>query len=123
MVEFEAKIILAFAKCDMKVKPASEILYCNENTVRYHLPIIQEATGLDPRKFYDLVELVKIARESLGYESSFEKTDLEKAREHFKEKRRVLIDNFGMEKHPEKIEAVNIAIDLIEREIKNEKTY
>ena len=45
------------------------------------------------------------------------KQELEKAREYFKDILRVLIDNFGMEKHPEKIEAVRIAIELIEKEI------
>ena len=45
------------------------------------------------------------------------KEDLERARDYFKDELRVLIDNFGMEKHPEKIEAVMIAIECIEKEI------
>jgi predicted Zn finger-like uncharacterized protein len=48
------------------------------------------------------------------------KTTLETALAYFKEQYRLLIDNFGEEKHPEKIEAVKIAIDVIERFIPKE---
>ena len=46
--------------------------------------------------------------------------ELEKARDYFKDELRVLIDNFGMEKHPEKIEAVMLAIECIKKEIEAE---
>lgn len=35
------------------------------NTVTYHLDKVKRQTGLDPRRFYDLIELVKIAQEVL----------------------------------------------------------
>lgn len=57
-----------------------------------------------------------------GYVQRYEETikeDLEKAIDYFKEQLRLLIDNFGFEKHPEKIEAVMIAIECIEKEIRN----
>ena len=45
------------------------------------------------------------------------KTKLEEALAYFKDEYRILIDNFGFEKHPEKIEAVRIAIELIAKEM------
>lgn len=46
------------------------------------------------------------------------KNNLEAALAYFKREYWKAIDNFGEEKHPEKIEAFKIAIELIEREIK-----
>ena len=43
--------------------------------------------------------------------------DLEKARRYFEKKLRELTDYFGIEKHPEKIAAVKIALKLIEKEM------
>lgn len=34
----------------------------------YHLNKVKQQTGLDPRRFYDLVELVKMAQEVLESE-------------------------------------------------------
>lgn len=45
-----------------------------------------------------------------------DQNDIEKAREHFKNEYRVLVDNFGIEKHPEKIEVVLTALELLEKE-------
>ena len=44
--------------------------------------------------------------------------DLEKARRYFEKKLRELSDYFGIEKHPEDIAAVKIALELIEKEIR-----
>ena len=48
------------------------------------------------------------------------KTDIEKARDYFMDEYRVSVDNFGMEKHPEKIEAFLIALELFEKEREKE---
>jgi hypothetical protein len=48
------------------------------------------------------------------------KTNIETVLEHFKSELRLLIDNFGEEKHPEKIAAVSMAIQTIEKEIPKE---
>ena len=40
--------------------------YMHRNTVIYHLDKTKRETGLDGRCFYDLVELLKIAKEVLG---------------------------------------------------------
>jgi hypothetical protein len=48
------------------------------------------------------------------------KTDIEKARDHFTDEYRILVDNFGMEKHPQKIENVLTVLELIEKEFAKE---
>ena len=50
------------------IKLAAEVaraIFTHRNTVLYHLNKVKQQTGLDPRWFYDLVELVKIAQEVL----------------------------------------------------------
>ena len=44
----------------------------------------------------------------------------EKALEYFKEKYRLLLDNFGEEKHREEIEYHKIVIRMLEKEIRND---
>ena len=52
----------AYLDCDLDVGRAARALYVHPNTVRYRLRRIGELTGLDPRRFSDQVELLKIAR-------------------------------------------------------------
>lgn len=47
--------------------------------------------------------------------------DIEKARRYFDKKLRELSDYFGEEKHPEKIAAVKIALELIEKEMRRKE--
>lgn len=47
--------------------------------------------------------------------------DLEKARRYFEKKLRELSDYFGLEKHPEDIAAVKIALELIEKEMQRKE--
>lgn len=56
-------IILAMADCDLQISKTARKLYCNRNTIIYHLQKIKVETGLDPEKFWDLCKLVEIARE------------------------------------------------------------
>lgn len=57
-------------KCgSMNVGEVSRQLFMHRNTVTYHLDKVKRQTGLDPRRFYDLVELVKMAQEVLEHGS------------------------------------------------------
>lgn len=56
--DVERNVIMAMADENLRVSKAANSLYLHRNTVVYHLDQIQEITGLDPRKFYDLVELI-----------------------------------------------------------------
>lgn len=58
--EYDAMFILAFAKCDMSETKTANVLHFHRNTVIYHLCKVKKQTGLDARKFYDLVELTKM---------------------------------------------------------------
>ena len=46
--------------------------------------------------------------------------ELEIALEHYKQRRRILIDNFGFEKHPEQIATVEMVIEFIEKALPKE---
>lgn len=56
-------------KHDMNVTDVARAIFTHRNTVLYHLNKVKQQTGLDPRRFYDLVELVKMAQEVLESES------------------------------------------------------
>lgn len=56
-------------RCNMNVTDVARAIFTHRNTVLYHLNKVKQQTGLDPRRFYDLVELVKIAQEVLESES------------------------------------------------------
>lgn len=57
------RIILALAENDMKVSLAAEKLSYCDGTLYYHMNKIKRLTGLDPKKFYDLVKLLKWIKE------------------------------------------------------------
>ena len=62
MTEQQALIVLAYADNDMSLTRASRELPYHIHTVDHHLSRVHKATGKDPRRFYDLVELVPIAK-------------------------------------------------------------
>lgn len=61
----DAHIIVAMANHSMNVTDVARAIFTHRNTVLYHLNKVKQQTGLDPRRFYDLVELVKMAQEVL----------------------------------------------------------
>ena len=61
--EKQRAIILAFADNDMSLtKTASAVFYSAAN-IQHYLRKIAQLTGLDPKRFYDLVVLVKRVKE------------------------------------------------------------
>ena len=62
----QAKIILAFAENDMKIRPTAKQLYMSDATVAYHLGKVRLQMGWNPKKFYDLCYLVGVAAQRLG---------------------------------------------------------
>ena len=61
----DAHIVVMMANHSMNIGEVSRKLFMHRNTVTYHLDKVKRQTGLDPRRFDDLVELVKIAQEVL----------------------------------------------------------
>lgn len=61
--QMEKDIILSLARNDMRVTYAEKEMYMSLGSLRYHINKIKEKTGLDPKKFYELIELVKEVKE------------------------------------------------------------
>lgn len=61
----DAHIVVAMANHNMNVTDVARAIFTHRNTVLYHLDKVKRQTGLDPRRFYDLVKLVKIAQDVL----------------------------------------------------------
>lgn len=60
------KVILALADCNMRANAAARKLFLDHSAVLYHIKLIKKITGKDPRKFYDLVELVYMVKGEYG---------------------------------------------------------
>lgn len=60
-----AETILTFADCNMNMRKTSKTCHVHYNSVQYALAKTHQLTGLNPKNFYDLIELVKMAREVL----------------------------------------------------------
>lgn len=57
--DLDFEVVRAFAENDMNVSRAASNLNYHPNTVRYHLDRVDTVTGLNPRHFHDLVELLE----------------------------------------------------------------
>lgn len=64
MNDKDIEIIRAMAEFDMNVSEVSKKLFMHRNTVIYHISKIKKKTGLNPQKFFDLVELINMGKES-----------------------------------------------------------
>ena len=73
MTTDEARLILDMAKYDMNCQKMSRNIYMHRNTIAYHLGKIRRETGLNPRRFYDLIKLVRTAREVIANDTQSEK--------------------------------------------------
>lgn len=62
MNEKQARTVIAYAENNMNSQKTAEALFYHRNTVAYHLISVRKRTGKDPTKFYDLCELLPIAR-------------------------------------------------------------
>ncbi len=60
----DAKIVIALADNNMNVSKVSRVVFMHRNSLAYHIGKIKRTTGLDPLNFYDLVELVRMAKEA-----------------------------------------------------------
>lgn len=69
MTKEDAHIVIAMANHNMNATDVARAIFVHRNTVLYHLDKVKRHTGLDPRRFYDLVELVKMAQEVLESET------------------------------------------------------
>ena len=56
-------VLLAYADCDMNAKQTSREIHMNSHNVDYHLDKVKRVSGIDPRTFYGLAELLEQIRE------------------------------------------------------------
>lgn len=61
----EKEVILAMARNDLNSTAAAKELHRNRNTVIYWIEGIKKRTGLDCRKFYDLVNLLEMVGDEM----------------------------------------------------------
>lgn len=66
LTDVDVQVVLTFADNDMSVTETGRKLFLSRNTVKYHLESVGKKTGLSPLKFYDLVKLVGILKETEG---------------------------------------------------------
>ena len=59
---FDAEIIVAMADCNLNMTEAAAKIYSQRNTIWFHANFIKKQTGKDPRNFYDMCELLPMAR-------------------------------------------------------------
>lgn len=59
----DVEVIRELATCSLNVEEVSRKIYRCRHSVEYHIRKITRITGLDPRKFYDLRELLKMVGE------------------------------------------------------------
>lgn len=67
MTRKQAELIVLFANHNMNVTDTAKVLYYHRNTLIYHLDKIMRDTGLNPRRFMDLVELLRMAQEVIEH--------------------------------------------------------
>lgn len=58
--DIEVHIIRAMSECDMKVQAVADKLHYSRQAIGYHLGQIRRITGLNPKGFFDLQELLKM---------------------------------------------------------------
>ncbi len=57
LTEKEREIINNMCSYDMNKTAVGRTMHMHRNTIKYHFDKIEEKTGLNPRKFYDLMKL------------------------------------------------------------------
>lgn len=63
MTPVDKGVVMAYAEADMKPGIAVSRYHMSHNGVYYHLLSVKAKTGLDPKRFFDLCELVEIIQE------------------------------------------------------------
>ncbi|MBR2434834.1 MAG: helix-turn-helix domain-containing protein [Lentisphaeria bacterium] len=62
----DVDVIREMAQCDMNTQAVADKLHYSRESVRYHIKRIRLSTGLNPLRFFDLQELLKMVGGSNG---------------------------------------------------------
>lgn len=68
MTPFEIEMIRTYAECDMGLNETARRMYVHKNTVIYQFEKIKKKTGLNPRTFSGLTELLSRIESSIAEE-------------------------------------------------------
>lgn len=60
MEDRDKKLLKAYAAHNMNVRETGNAVYLHYNSIRYRFRLIQRETGMDARKFWDLVKLLEM---------------------------------------------------------------
>lgn len=72
MSPLDKGVVIAFAEANMKPGGASKRYHMSYNGVYYHLLSVKAKTGLDPKNFFDLCQLVEmITKERKDYDGGY----------------------------------------------------
>ena len=63
MNDLQRRVIIALAQNDMSINGAAKAMCYYRTNIDYHIGRIRETTGLNPRKFFDLIKLYEMATE------------------------------------------------------------
>lgn len=64
LTEDDIAILRAYADCDMNGAHTAKCLKYSSNAIFYHLTRTQDKTGIDPRTFWGLTELLELLKEN-----------------------------------------------------------
>lgn len=62
LTDLDREVVLAYADCNMCWYATARKLYMANGTADYHLRKVHKLTGLNPKRFYDLVKLVDMMK-------------------------------------------------------------
>lgn len=66
MTRTQAEVVVKLAENNINVAKTAKAMYMHRNTVDYNVRMIRKKTNKDPLQFYELLELLPMAREVLG---------------------------------------------------------
>ena len=72
--DVQKETIRAYAECDMSATKTAKYMYMCLNGVNYNLKEIKKKTQLDPKRFYDLIKLLKVVGDDRWQEDFTERT-------------------------------------------------
>lgn len=66
LTKIQAEVIVKLAKNNINAAATARDMFMHRNTVDYHIRMVYRNTGKNPLVFYDLLELLPVARKTLG---------------------------------------------------------
>lgn len=60
--ELHRNVIFAMSNANMNISEAAKLMYMHRNSIVYNIEMITKRTGKNPINFYDLIQLVELAK-------------------------------------------------------------